>query len=350
MTAPTRPPARPLAPVLARVALGLGLVAAGAGLTWAGWRVTPIPGLSVRETPLEVPLAGASALAVGLAGDRTAIGVAGLPWPGREALTGQATHRERNPLRVQTSRGGGLLRVGVRLDVAPLNDDRVNLNTPPVGHRLDVQLSRGVPLTLRAETASGDLRLDLHALRLRELTARTRSGALTATLPAAPSGPLTLSTASGAVTLRAPAAWQAPSLGVTTGSGAVTLRLGEARAGRLTVTTQNGDVTGELPRGEAGTVTSTSGDLALRLPGGAAGTLTLRTASGEVRLSLPPGTSARVRLVGGELLDPPGDLLRQGNVIATGPAALTRPDLDLRVEAPRLRLARRLPEDEGDTP
>ena len=109
-------------------------------------------------------------------------------------------------------------------------------------------------------------------------------------------------------------------------------------------------MTGELPRGKVGRVTSTSGDLALRLPDGAAGTLSLPTTSGEVRLSLPPDTSARVRLVGGRLLDPPGDLLRQGDVIATDPAALTDPDLDLRVEAPRLRLARRLPEEEGDAP
>ncbi|WP_027459537.1 DUF4097 family beta strand repeat-containing protein [Deinococcus murrayi] len=349
MSTPTRPPARPLSPVLARIALGLGLVAAGGALTWAGWRVTPAPGLNVRETPLSVPLAGATALGVQLAGDRTALGVAGLPWPGREALTGRATHRERNPLRVQTSREGGRLRVSVRLNVAPLGEGVVNLNPHPVPHRLDVQLSRGVPLRLEAGTASGELRLDLHALQVRELTARTHSGALTATLPALESGPLTLATASGAVTLRAPAAWRAPTLSVSTGSGPVTLRLGEARARRLTVSTQSGDVTGELPRGEAGTVTSTSGDLALRLPDGAAGTLTLRTTSGEVRLSLPPDTSARVRLVGGEWLDPPGDLLRRGNVAATDPAALTDPDLDLRVEAPRLRLVRRLPE-EGDIP
>lgn len=350
MTAPTRPPARPLAPVLARIALGLGLVAAGAGLTWAGWRVTPIPGLSVRETPLEVPLNGASALAVRLTGDRTDLAVAGLPWPGRAALVGRATHRERNPLRAQTSREGATLRADVRLNVAPLSDDRVNLNTPAVQHRLDVQLSRGVPLTLGAETASGNLRLDLHALRVRELTARTRSGSLVATLPAGESGPLTLGTASGSMTLRAPAAWRAPALAVTTGSGAVTLRLGEAWARQVTVTTASGDVTGALPRGETGRVASGSGDLALRLPDGAAGTLTLRTTSGEVRLSLPPDTSARVRLVGGRLLDPPGDLLRQGDVIATDPAALTDPDLDLRVEAPRLRLARRVPDTEGDTP
>lgn len=343
MTVAERTPPQPLAPVLARIALGLGVVAAGAGLTWAGLRVTPTPGLNAVQTPLTLPLGGAAALNVRLEGDRTNLAVAGLPWPGREALKGSALHRERNPLGVQTTREGSALNVDLYLNVQPLEEGVVRLGPPSLQHRLDLQLSRGVPVTLTTDTQSGDTRLDLHALRIRALNVRGGFGEVRVTLPERQSGPLTFVTLGGDVALRAPGAWRAPALRVNTESGDVQLELGKARTEALNIGTRSGDVTGTLPRADHQSVTSGTGDLTLDLPEGAAGTLDLRSEGGNVTLSLPRGVRARVRFTDRTALHLPPGLPRQGNAAATSRAALNDPDLDLFVDAPTLTLTLREP-------
>lgn len=342
MTA-TRPPARPLAPVLARIALGLGLAAGGVALGWLGARVTPTPGLNAVQTPLNLPLDGAGALEVRLEGDRTDLNVAGLPWPGRAALSGSATHRERNPLVLETKRADGTLSADLRLNVRPLDEGVIGVGTPSLQHKLDTQLSRAVPVTLTTEAGSGDTRLDLHALRVRALNVRSGFGAVVATLPQRQSGPLTFVTLGGDVTLRAGPEWRSPALRVNTEGGDVTLDLGSARSDALNIGTRSGDVTGSLPRGDHQSVTTGSGDVTLTVPDGAAGSLDLRSEAGDVTLSLPPGVRARVRFSGRTSLKLPRGLSRQGNTAATDPEALQTPDLDLFLDAPSASLTLREP-------
>ncbi|WP_034385205.1 DUF4097 family beta strand repeat-containing protein [Deinococcus sp. YIM 77859] len=338
-----RTPPQALAPVLARIALGLGVVAVGTGLAWSGLRVSPTPGLDAVQTPLALSREGAAALSVRLEGDRTDLAVAGLPWPGREALKGAALHRKRNPLEVRTAREGDSLNVELRLNVRPLEEGKVRLGPPSLQHRLNLELTRGVPVTLTTDTQSGDTRLDLHALRIRALNVRSGFGDVVATLPERQSGPLTFVTLSGDVKLRASGSWRAPSLRVNTESGDVTLDLGRARAEALNIGTRSGDVTGTLPRADHQSVTSGSGDLTLALPAGAAGTLDLRSEGGKVALRLPPGVRARVRFTDRTALRLPSGLVQQGNAAATSREALNDPDLDLFVDAPALTLTRREP-------
>lgn len=350
MTAAQRPPARPLGPVLGRLGLGLGLAALGLGLGWWGLRVTPTPGLTAVETPLSLPLNGAGTLDVQLTGDRTALTVAGIAWPGREALTGRALHRERNPLKVQTRRGdGGALAAELRLDVRPLEEGVLRLGTPALQHRLEVQLTRSVPVTLSTDTAVGNTRLDLHALRVRALSVRGGFGDVVATLPERQSGPLTFVTLGGGVSLRAGAGWRSPALRVNTESGDVRMELGAARSEALTIGTRSGDVVGELPRADHHSVTTGTGSVELILPDGAAGTFDVRSEGGAVSLSLPPGVRTRVRFTDRTGLTLPPGLRRQGNAAATDAGALQAPDLDLFLDAPTATLTRRAPPPpEGD--
>ncbi|EYB67329.1 hypothetical protein DEIPH_ctg044orf0048 [Deinococcus phoenicis] len=352
MTVAERTPPRPLAPVLARIALGLGLVAAGAALGWQGQRVTPTPGLNAVQTPLAFPLNGAEALNVRLEGDRSDLSVGGLAWPGRAALSGQAVRRERNPLRAQATREGGTLNLDLRLNVQPLKEGVIRVSTRPLQHRLDTQLSRAVPITLTTDTYSGDTRLDLHALRVRTLNVRSGFGKVVATLPERQSGPLTFVTLGGPVTLHARPTWRAPALRVNTESGDVRLDLAAARVESLSVGVLSGDVTGDLPRTDRTSVASGHGDVALNLPDGAAGTFDLRSEGGHVALTVPRDVPLRVRFTDRTALQLPPGLKRQGNTAATDAEALNDPDLDLFIDAPSADLTLRGPGDapEGDTP
>lgn len=350
MTVAERTPPRPLAPVLGRIALGLGLVAGGAVLAWRGGHVTPTPGLNAVRTPLDLPLGGAAALNVRLEGDRSNLHVAGLAWPGRAALTGSALRRERNPLRVEVTRRDGTLDVDARLNVKPLQEGVIRVPTPPLQHKLETQLSRGVPVTLTTDTYSGTTRLDLHALRVRALNVRSGFGEVVATLPGRQSGPLTFVTLGGEVTLHAPPEWRAPALRVNTESGDVRLGLGPARVESLSIGVLSGDVTGALPRTDRVTIASGRGDVALDLPDGAAGTLDLRSEGGRVALTVPGNVSLRVRFTDRTALRLPSGLKRQGNTAATDARALNDPNLDLFIDAPRADLTLRDAESapEGD--
>nr|WP_246363348.1 DUF4097 domain-containing protein [Deinococcus budaensis] len=329
--------------------MGLGLAALGLGLGWLGLRVTPTPGLSAVETPLSLPLGGAETLDVRLTGDRTALTVAGIAWPGREALTGRALHRERNPLSLQTRREEGTLAAELRLDVRPLEEGVIGLGTPALQHRLEVQLARSLPVTLNTDTAVGETRLDLHALRVRALSVRGGFGDVVATLPERQSGPLTFVTLGGGVSLRAGAGWRSPALRVNTESGDVRLSLGAARSEALNIGTRSGDVRGELPRADHQSVTTGTGGVELTLPDGAAGTFDVRSEGGTVRLSLPPGVRTRVRFTDRTALSLPPGLIRQSNAAATDARALQAPDLDLFLDAPTAALTRRAPPTpEGD--
>lgn len=341
MTVAERTPPRPLAPVLGRIALGLGLVAGGAVLAGQGGHVIPVPGLNAVRTPLNVPLRGAAALNVRLEGDRTDLHIGGLPWPGREALTGSALHRERNPLRLEVTREGRTLNVDARLNVKPLREGVIGVRTPPLQHKVEVQLSRGVPVTLTTDSYSGDTRLDLHALRMRALNVRSGFGEVVATLPERQSGPLTVVTLGGDVTLHARSLWRAPALRVNTENGDVRLDLAPARVESLSIGVLTGDVTGSLPRTERVSVASGQGNVDLSLPDGAAGTLDLRSEGGQVALTVPREVSLRVRFTDRTALHLPPGLRRQGNTAATDARALQSPDLDLFIDAPRADLTLR---------
>ncbi|WP_216325424.1 DUF4097 family beta strand repeat-containing protein [Deinococcus aestuarii] len=347
MTIARRPPDRPLPPVLARIALGLALVAGGVGLGWQGARVTPVPGLETVRTPLRVPLSGATSLNVRLEGDRTTFLVGGLAWPERSALVGTATRRERNPVELATLRQENTLHAQVRLNVRPLNEGVIRGGTAPLQHRLEVGLTRGVPVTLTTDAYSGEARLDLHALRLRALSVRSSFGDVTATLPGRQSGPLTFVTLGGDVTLRAGSGWRSPALRVNTESGDVLLALGTARTEALNIGTRSGDVTGELPRAGRLSVTTGSGDVDLNLPDGAAGAFDFRSEGGRVTLVVPQGLSTRVRFTDRGAVDLPRGWLRQGNTAATTSRALDAPDLDLFIDARQSDLSTREP---GTTP
>ncbi|BDP40942.1 hypothetical protein DAETH_09110 [Deinococcus aetherius] len=350
MTIARRPPDRPLPPVLARIALGLALVAGGVGLGWQGAQVTPTPGLSTVRTPLRVPLAGANSLNVRLEGDRTTLLVGGLAWPERAALVGTATRRERNPVELATIRQEGTLHTNLRLNVRPLNEGVIRGGTTPLQHKLDVGLTRGVPVTLSTDSYSGDARLDLHALRLRALSVRSSFGDVTATLPGRQSGPLTFVTLGGDVDLRARPEWRSPALRVNTESGDVRLALGSARTEALNLGTRSGDVTGELPRVDRLSVTTGSGDVDLNLPDGAAGTFDFRSEGGRMTLVVPRDLSTRVRFTDRNTVELPEGWLRQGNTAASTSRALDAPDLDLFIDARVSDLATRDPgtSPEGD--
>lgn len=350
MTVARRPPDRPLPPVLARIALGLALVAGGAGLGWQGARVTPMPGLNAVRTPLRLPLAGTTSLNVRLEGDRTNLLVGGLAWPERSALVGTATRRERNPVELATLRQAGTLHATLRLNVKPLNEGVIRGVTASLQHKLDVGLTRGVPVTLTTDSYSGDARLDLHALRLRALNVRSSFGEVTATLPGRQSGPLTFVTLGGDVTLRAGPEWRSPALRVNTESGDVRLDLGSARTEALNLGTRSGDVTGDLPRVDRLSVTTGSGDVDLNVADGAAGTFDFRSEGGRVTLVVPQGLSTRVRFTDRNTVELPQGWLRQGNTAATGSRALDAPDLDLFIDARASDLSTREPDTtpEGD--
>ncbi|GMA16715.1 hypothetical protein E5F05_17010 [Deinococcus metallilatus] len=350
MTVAERTPPRPLAPVLARIALGLALVGGGAWLGWHGKDIRPTPGLNAVQTPLNLPLNGAEALTLRLEGDRTDLTVGGLAWPGRAALTGSATHRERNPLRVQVMRDGATLNADLRLNVKPLDEGVIRVGTPSLQHKLEVRLTRAVPVTLTTDTYSGETRLDLHALRVRTLNVRSGFGRVVATLPERQSGPLTFVTLGGDVTLHARPAWRAPALRVNTESGDVRLDLAAARVESLSVGVLSGDVTGYLPRTDRISVASGHGNVALDLPDGAAGTLDLRSEGGRVALTVPRDVSLRVRFTDRTALHLPPGLRRQGNTAATDAHALNDPDLDLFIDAQSADLSLRDPGPEGDAP
>ncbi|MEW6421188.1 MAG: hypothetical protein AB1511_05610 [Deinococcota bacterium] len=347
MTVAERTPPRPLAPVLKRIALGLALVAGGAFVGWQGKQVVPTPGLNVVQTPLNLPLRGAQALNVRLEGNFTDLHVAGLAWPGRAALRGSATHRERNPLQVQVAREGGTLNADLRLDVQPLDEGVIRLGTPSLQHKLETQLSRAVPITLTTDTYSGDTRLDLHALRVWSLNVRSAFGRVVVTLPERQSGPLTFVTLGGDVTLHARPTWRAPALRVNTESGDVRLDLAAARVESLSVGVLSGDVTGWLPRTGRTTVASGHGDVNLNLPDGATGTFDFRSEGGRVALTVPRGIALRLRFTDRTDLHLPPGLRRQGNTAASDAHALNDPDLDLFIDAPSADLTLRGPAPEG---
>ncbi|GAA5512592.1 hypothetical protein Dcar01_01308 [Deinococcus carri] len=350
MTVAERTPPRPLAPVLARIALGLGLVAGGLFLGWQGKQVTPTPGLNAVRTPLDLPLNGAGALNIRLEGNLTDLSVAGLAWPGRGALGGSAVHRERNPLQVQVTREGGTLNADLRLNVKPLDEGVIRVAPASLQHRLDTQLSRAVPVTLTTDTYNGDTRLDLHALRVRTLNVRSGFGQVVATLPERQSGPLTFVTLGGGVTLHARPEWRAPALRVNTESGDVNLDLAAARVESLSVGVLSGDVTGSLPRTDRTTIASGHGDVNLDLPDGAAGTFDFRSEGGRVALTVPRGLSLRLRFTDRTTLHLPPGLKRQGNTAATDAQALNDPDLDLFIDAQSADLSLRDPRPEGASP
>ncbi|WP_328774615.1 DUF4097 family beta strand repeat-containing protein [Deinococcus aquaedulcis] len=328
----TWPPSRPLLPVLGRMALGLGLVGAGLALAWHGAARTLTPGMSVQNTPLQVPLDGplpldlASSAALNFSGDRVNVAVSPLPPGSPMAVQGSARHRARNPVQAEVSRQGRAITAQVTLNVQPPNTRGVVLGGPePVQHTLTLALARGLPLTLGSVTTSGDQRLQLTPLRVRALTLRSDSGDVALVLPARPAGPVSVVTRSGNVVLTAPKGSAPDALRVNTADGELRLNLAGMRTQTLGVGSDSGDLRLTLPviLGRA-TVTTATGDVTVSATPLTRGSLDIRTQGGRVTLRLPPALSTRVRFTDRDTLNWP----------RTRPPSPT-PALDVFVDAPR---------------
>ncbi|GHF35028.1 hypothetical protein HNQ07_000055 [Deinococcus metalli] len=322
------PPARPLPPVLGRMAVGLLVAGAGALVAWQGVGFSPTPGMAALSTPLSVPLDDprpAASASVHLRGDRVDVSVnaldAGSPW----LLRGSALHRGRNPVTLETQRDGDRLNASVALRVQNIDRGGVIVSGPePLQHHIALALSRDLPLSLAAQTSSGDQSLDLTTLRIRALSVRTGSGGQQLTLPARAAGPLSLVSASGDVTVRAPTGASPEALRVNTQSGELSLDLAGARTLALGAGALSGDVRLTLPVSFArGTVTTSSGDVTITAPATLrSGNLDVRTQSGNVTLRVPSALRVRVRFTDRDtVILPPG----------TPPA--TAPQLDVFVDS-----------------
>lgn len=309
------PTSRPLAPTLRRMAAGLLLAGVGGLLVWQGSGRTLTPGMSVQDTPISVQLDGplpldlASSAALTLGGDRTDLSVTALNAGSPYALRGRAHHRARNPVQADVTRQGRAITAHLNLNVQPLRERGVVISGPEgVQHRLEVGISRDLPVTLSAGTASGDQTLNLTPLRLRALTVRSDSGDQTLTLPAREAGAISAVSRSGAVTLTAPRGSLTDALRVNTGSGDQRLDLGGLTTQTLGVGTDSGRVRLTLPvLTGRGTVTTGSGDIRITATARTRGNLDIRSQSGHVTLILPPTLTARVRYPDRDTLNFPPD-------------------------------------------
>lgn len=163
-----------------------------AACSWQGSGRTLTPGMSVQDTPISVQLDGplpldlASSAALTVGGDRTDLTITALNAGSPYALRGRAHHRARNPVQADVTRQGRAITAALTLNVQPLRERGVIISGPEgVQHRLEVGVSRDLPVTLSTSTASGDQTLTLTPLRLRALTVRSDSGDQTLTLPPA---------------------------------------------------------------------------------------------------------------------------------------------------------------------
>ncbi|MDB5045365.1 MAG: hypothetical protein JWQ08_1415, partial [Deinococcus sp.] len=297
---------QPIPPVLARMALGLGLAVLGGTLAWNTVTVRPTPGLRGSLTPINVSQDGVAAAAVRLEGDRTDLRLDALAPGSADLLGGTATHRTRNPVSVESSRTGGTLgasglkgatmTAAVTLNVQPLQRGVAVTGGPePLQHRLDLRLSRGVPITLTTRTVTGDQTLDLSALRLRALTTRTTFGKLSITLPARQSGPLSIVSAAGSVTVLAPTGARPEALRVNADGGNLALNLGAARVQTLSVGASGGSVRLTLPQSGRSSVNAGRGNVTVSVRPGTRGSLDIRAGAGRVLLRVPQSLSLRVR-------------------------------------------------------
>lgn len=325
------PGSRPLPPVLARMALGLLLVGAGALLARQGLTVRPTPGMGTETTAVRVALDGplphdlARAATLSVDGDRTHLNLGPLPAGSALAVGGQVTHRTRNPVQLSASRSGGQLNFGLTMRVQALGRPGVTVTPPePVQHVIDLKASRSLPLTLGTRTLSGDQTLDLSFLRLRALNVRSVSGDQSVTLPARAGGPFALVSTSGDIAVTAPPGAAPEAVRVNTVSGGLKLALAGATTDTLAAGTASGDVRLTLPaRFSRGTVTTASGDVTVSAPTGTRGNLDIRTQSGDVTLRAAPGLRLRVRFTDRETLSLPA-----------GQPPASAPDLDVFVDAP----------------
>ncbi|THF85834.1 DUF4097 domain-containing protein [Deinococcus sp. KSM4-11] len=324
------PPPRPLPPVLGRMAAGLLIAGVGALVAWPGLSFSPTPGMAALSTPLSLLLDGPQphdlpdSASVHLRGDRVDMRVsaldAGSPW----LLRGTALHRGRNPVTLDSERTGTQLNATLSLRVQNIDRGGVVVSGPePLQHRVTLGLSRQLPLSLSAQTGSGDQLFDLTPLRVRALSLRTGSGAQEVTLPGRSAGPLSLVSASGDITVLAPEGASPEALRANTQSGDLSLNLAGARTLALGAGALSGDVRLTLPQSFArGTITTSSGDVTVTAPASlGAGNLDIRTQSGDVTLRVPPALLVRVRFTD-----------RDTVILPPGTPTATAPQLDVFID------------------
>ena len=337
---------RPLLPVLARMALGLGLAGLGGALLWQGVTLKPTPGLAATQTPFSVPLDGrlpldlATSASLRFGSDRATLVLSALPAGSPDLLRGGARHRARNPLSVDTRRRAHDVTFRAWLGVPALSgyDGVVRTGPPPLQHRVTAALSPTIPLSLNTETVGGDQTLDLRTLRLRAVTARSEGGDLDLTLPALPGGPYAVVTRSGDVRLRSAPGASPEAVRVNSRTGDLTLNLTGVRLDALGVGNLSGNVFLTLPQSVSrATVTTIGGDVAVTAPPGSRGNLDIRTQSGTVTLRVPPGLRVRVRFTDRDTL-----------LLPTGTPPGTAPALDLFVDAPGDRFVLKTGSGEGE--
>lgn len=326
-----RPASRPVGPALRRMLLGLGLAGAGLLLIWEDRTLVPRPGLGSVTTPVRVPLDGplpldmARTAAVRVSGDRANLTLGPLAQTDGDVLRGQGTHRERNPLHVQTGRTGGDVRATLTMNVQALDRDQgIGVGPEPFQHDIAVKVTPRIPLTLSTTTSGGTQALDLSTLRLRSLNVRSNTGPLDVTLPARPSGPLTLSSLTGDIRVTAARASAPEVLTITNRTGDLTLNLRSAAMGGLSVNTTSGEVRLTLPaRTGRGSVQTAMSDMTVTATPGTTGRLDLRTVTGDVTVRVPARLRVRVRFPERETITLPA-----------GADEGQEPQLDLFVDCP----------------
>lgn len=324
------PPSRPLLPVLRRMALGLLIGTAGTLVAWQGVQVQPNPGMRITSTPVTVPLDGpqpfdlADFANLKIEGDRVDITVGALGRRRPELLTGTVTHRARNAVTFTPERQGKTVNATLDLHVQSIDRSGVVVSGPePVQHRMNLALTRAIPLSLSLRTSSGDLKLNLLPLRLRALNVRTTSGGQDLTLPGRTGGPFSLVSGSGDITVTASPGANPEALRVNTAAGDLALNLAGLVTPALSVGTGSGDVRLTLPASsQRASLTTSSGNLNVTALPGTRGNLDVRTQSGDVTLRVPPDLNVRVRFTDRDTLTLPA---------GTPPA--TAPDLDVFIDA-----------------
>ncbi len=179
----------------------------------------------------------------------------------------------------------------------------------PLQHEARLNLTRIIPLTLSGKTSSGDQQLNLSNLRVRALNARTISGNQLVTLPNKMAGPLSLVSTSGNIVVGASSKTNAETLRVNTVSGTISLNLAGAQFQSLGVGSNSGDVRLMLPKkSQRGTITTASGNVKITVQEGTKGNFDIRTQSGNVTLNIPLKLKLRVRFTNKDTLTWPANL------------------------------------------
>lgn len=352
------------ATIATRTLISLGLIALSAAAFRLSLRPVSDTALAPGSQVLRqaAPLAGATSAVLTLQSSWADLRVDSADLPG-QAMTGRITLPDADRVILTAAREGATLNsaytvqsssaessepfrigwIGNSLQMNPAGSDRLGLWT--------VRIGREVSSDLRFSSTSGDLRLNLADVKLKELDLSTRSGDVQLELPGTPSG--TAQTGAGNVSLRSfsgnlevtsgkapkpPAAQQKPAASTfksRSESGDQQLDLSGTAASKVVVSSTTGDLdltTPGVPELTA-TLTTLSGNQTVTVPAQVRrGSLTLNSTIGDLELRVPAGAAVRVNVSTriGDVSVPDG-YTKQGETYLSPAAKTSDAPLDITV-------------------